>query len=291
MDYVITLIAAQDGQLSQDDIDAVIEEVAPFYHGEKVVLAEKTALDIFLDVDGVGHLDLPDLKGVDIIYQHADKRRKKLLLADMDSTIVQEESLDEIAAYVGIHHEISEITEKAMNGELDFKEALEARVKMLKGLSEIHIQDVASRVNLTPGAKILLDTMKHYHARCVLVTGGFEQIVQPISQNLGFDDFFCNRFVVENGALTGQVIEPIFDKNSKRQILEYEMENYKLSEEETMAIGDGANDIPMLKSAGLGVGFHAKPAVRREVQNNIKYGDLTALLYAQGYHNVEFITG
>ncbi len=227
---------------------------------------------------------------IDVFYTSAENRRKKLILADMDSTIVTEETLDELAAYAGIKDKIAAITARAMNGELDFHEALRERVGLLKGLNADTLDKTLAKTPLTSGARTFIQTMKKLGATCVLVSGGFTFFTDAIAKQVGFDNNHGNQLKIEDGKLTGQVIEPILDKESKLIFLKQYSDNLNLAIDQTLTIGDGANDLPMLQAAGLGLGFHAKPSVETELNNMIRFGDLTCALYAQGISNNEFIS-
>lgn len=221
-------------------------------------------------------------------------KKRKLLVADMESTIIEQEMIDELADYVGRRAEIEKITASAMRGELDFEAALRERVAMLAGL-DAHILDEVyeKRVTLMPGAETLLRTMKANGAYCALVSGGFTVFTERVARRLGFDEHQANVLEIENGKLTGAVREPILGRAAKREALERLAGRLGLDLAATMAVGDGANDLDMLAAAGLGVAFRAKPKVQeaaRSLPNGavISHGDLTALLYLQGYSASEF---
>ncbi len=225
---------------------------------------------------------------IDFFLTPQDQRRKKLLLADMDSTIVTGETLDDLAEYAGLKEKISAITARAMNGELDFHSALTERVGLLKDLPSRALDKTLAHIRLSAGAQTLVRTMKHHGATCVLVSGGFTFFTGPVAEQAGFDHHHGNTLDIQNDLLTGRVIPPVLDKFSKVTFLEHYSTALEIPLALCATIGDGANDIPMLKSAGLGVGYHPKPAVREALSNCILYGDLTALLYAQGYAAHEF---
>lgn len=220
---------------------------------------------------------------IDAVAQKQKCRRKKLLLADMDSTIIEQECLDELADRAGLKNEIAVITERAMRGELEFKEALRERVARLKGLEESALHETLARLTLMPGAKALLRTLRGHGVDCHLVSGGFRFFTRAIAKKLDFTSEQGNDLVIRDGKLTGEVTEPVLDKNSKLAALYRLAADNALSLEETMAVGDGANDIPMLKAAGMGVALHAKPKVNAQAGARVKYSNLTALLYIQGY--------
>lgn len=220
---------------------------------------------------------------IDVFVTHPDRRRKKLVLADMDSTIVSAETLDELAEYAGLKDKIAAITTLAMEGKLDFKSALKERVGLLKDLPVDAMQKTLDRMTLNPGALSFVRTMKKAGAKCVLVSGGFTFFTGAIAGKCGFDTHHGNTLEVHNGKLTGKVIDPILDKFAKVDFLRQHVHAMKIRVEDALTIGDGANDIPMLKAAGLGIGYKPKEAVKKEIDNQILYGDLTAALYAQGY--------
>ncbi|MBK1837709.1 phosphoserine phosphatase SerB [Azospirillum sp. YIM B02556] len=226
---------------------------------------------------------------LDVVAQPAAARRKRLLVADMESTIIEQEMLDELGDYVGLKDHIAAITARAMNGEIDFKDAVRERVALLKGLKEAVIDEVWQRATLMPGAAQLVGTMRANGAVCVLVSGGFRCFTGRVRSWIGFDDDRGNELEVIDGVMTGKVIEPILDKDSKLQALTAYAGEHRVPVAETMAVGDGANDLPMLLAAGLGVAFHAKAVVAAEARARVDHGDLTALLYAQGYRTAEFV--
>jgi phosphoserine phosphatase len=228
-------------------------------------------------------------QGVDVVAQPLATRRKALLVADMDSTMISQECLDELADVIGLRDHIAAITERAMAGEIEFEGALRERVALLAGLSvEDILRIVGERITPTAGARALVATMRANGAYTVLVSGGFTQFTDPIRALLGFDEARSNRLEIERGVLTGAVLPPILGREAKRAAL-LELRAAKgLEPAATLAIGDGANDLDMLKEAGLGVAFHAKPKVARAAHARIDYADLTALLYAQGYRRSEF---
>ncbi len=224
----------------------------------------------------------------DIVIQPRQGRRKDLLIADMDSTIISGESLDELADHAGLRDEVAAITTRAMNGELDFKEALRERVALLKGLPVSALEDTAGHVRLNPGARTLIKTMRAHGAYAVLVSGGFKFFSGRIATATGFDADQANRLEIIDDRLTGRVIEPILDRNAKLVALKRYAGDRNIPVSETLAVGDGANDGPMIEAAGMGVAYHAKPVLRDKAAAIIDHGDLTALLYLQGYSGDEF---
>jgi len=228
--------------------------------------------------------------GIDLMVQPAKGRRKAMLLADMDSTMIQQECIDELAEVAGVGPHVREITARAMNGELDFEGALIERVGLLQGLDEAVIgQVLAERITLMPGGQALLGTMKANGAYAALVSGGFTAFTGHVAAVLGFDENRANTLLVEGGKLTGVVARPILGRDAKVQALHDITARLGLDAGDVMAVGDGANDLGMLGLAGAGVALHAKPSVAVECDIRINFGDLTALLFLQGYKQAEFV--
>jgi phosphoserine phosphatase len=231
---------------------------------------------------------------INIVPDDLHFRKRKLLVADMESTIIEQELIDELADYVGLRNEISEITARAMRGELEFEGALRERVALLAGLDASILDEVyEQRVTLMPGAETLIKTMKANGAYCALVSGGFTVFTERIAARLGFDEHQANVLEIENGKLTGRVKEPILGRQAKRAALERIAAARRLNWVDTIAVGDGANDLDMLSAAGLGVAFRAKPKIREAALDCdtgavVTHGDLRALLYLQGYRKVDF---
>lgn len=217
-------------------------------------------------------------------------RRKKLLVADMDSTMIEQECIDELADAVGIKAEVAAITERAMNGELDFEGALRTRVALIKGLHRKVIEEIRrERITLAPGGRSLVQTMRAYGAYTSLVSGGFTLFAEYFAKRIGFDEAIANVLQFDGDTLTGTVANPIVDKNTKLGRLLQLAEERNIPIAETMAVGDGANDLDMIRAAGLGVALHARPLVAAEADVQINHGDLTALLYLQGYSDDEIV--
>jgi len=228
---------------------------------------------------------------VDLILQPAAGRRKAVLLADMDSTMIQQECIDELADVAGFGPRVAAITARAMNGELDFDAALRERVALLRGLPVSVIDDViATRITLMPGGPALLATMKANGAHAALVSGGFTRFTTRIAATLGFDEHHANTLLAADGVLTGQVADPILGKQAKVQALHDITTRLGLTAQDVLAVGDGANDLGMLGIAGTGVALHAKPTVAAQCSARVNHGDLTALLFLQGYCRPEFAT-
>jgi phosphoserine phosphatase len=227
---------------------------------------------------------------INIVTAEPQLRRNRLLVADMESTIIEQECLDELADFVGLRDRISDITSRAMRGELDFETAIKERVNLLEGLDVSALQEVYDRrVTLMPGAQTLIATMKANGATCALVSGGFDFFAEKVAQRLGFDHFRANRLETTGGKLTGGIAQPILGREAKLAALEAYKKDLGLTRALTMATGDGANDLAMIKAASLGVAFRAKPLVAAEADAAITHGDLTALLYLQGYTKDEFV--
>ncbi len=232
--------------------------------------------------------DLQEMS-VDLVVQPSEGRRKKMLLADMDSTMIQQECIDELADEAGVGERVKDITARAMNGELDFEGALIERVGLLKGLDETVIDHVLNtRITLMPGGRELVATMREAGGYAALVSGGFTAFTARVAAKLGFDENRANTLLTENGQLTGDVQRPILGRQAKVESLERITATLGLSEGDVIAVGDGANDLGMLGRAGTGVALHAKPSVAAECDVRINHGDLTALLYIQGYSKADF---
>jgi phosphoserine phosphatase len=232
--------------------------------------------------------DLP----IDIVVQPRGFRRKKLLLADMDSTMIGQECVDELADFAGLKAHVSKITERAMRGEIAFEPALRERVGLLKGLDVSAVDEVlAKRITPTAGGRELVATMRAHGGYTCLISGGFTLFTSAVAAMIGFQENRANRLIVRDGKLTGEVAEPILGREAKLATLIELLESFDLDDIDTLVVGDGANDLGMIEAAGLGVAYHAKPAVAAAAAARIDHGDLTALLYAQGYRREEFTGG
>ena len=226
-----------------------------------------------------------------VIHEEREERRRKLLIADMDSTIITVECLDEIADFAGRKKEVAAITEQAMRGELEFEAALRARIGMLGPLPEATLATAyAERVKLMPGAQALVQTMRANGAQCVLVSGGFTYFTERVAREVGFHETYANRLLFENGRLTG-VADPILGREAKLATLRHQCEKLQITPDQALAVGDGANDLAMIEVAGMGVAYRAKPVVAAAARAQINHADLTALLYLQGYRSSEFHAG
>lgn len=289
MRSILILVSADDDKPLQEDHLNTAVSTFGLRCRKKTWLAPGKAGELYFDgtPTTAARRELEALLGPDridaLVVADDDRRRKKLLISDMDSTIVVGETLDDLAAACGLKEEVAKITDLAMRGELDFQGALATRVAMLAGLQESAILETAENVQYMAGAETLVKTMRRHGAQCVLVSGGFTTFTELVAGNLGFHASHGNTLEIENGLLTGKVHNPILNHQSKLELLQQYVFNLDLDPQDSMAIGDGANDLAMLSAAGLGVGFHPKPYLRERVDNNILYGDLTVLLYAQGY--------
>jgi phosphoserine phosphatase len=296
MSLVATLICnPAEPELDSTAIDAARSALPT--PGQAEWLSEGIAADIrFSSNDDIRTISdvlreaLKDLR-VDVVVQPFLDRRKKLLLADMDSTMIGQECIDELADFAGLKAHVAAITERAMRGEIDFEPALRERVALLKGLPVLVIDEVLkNRITLTPGAIELVRTMRAHGAYTCLVSGGFTLFTNAVAAMIGFQENRANELIVEDGKLTGDVAEPILGRAAKLETLYDLREAFDLDNLDTLVVGDGANDLAMIQKAGLGVAYRAKPAVAAAAAARIDHGDLTALLYAQGYKRVEFVS-
>jgi len=249
---------------------------------------------------GEGHEDIAAIAGrlreargdlpIDIVVQPVLARRKKLFLADMDSTMIGQECIDELADFAGLKAHVAAITERAMRGEIEFEPALRERVALLRGLSvDVVDKVIKERIRLTPGGRELVATMRAHGAYTCLISGGFTLFTQAIAEKIGFQENRGNTLILRDGQLTGEVKEPILGRDAKLATLIELRESFDLDNIDTLVVGDGANDLGMVQEAGLGAAYRAKPAVAAIAAARIDYGDLTALLYAQGYRREEFV--
>jgi phosphoserine phosphatase len=293
MSTVITLIAGSRERPDVARLAAVIADIIAV-PAKPIWLAPEEACDLVFHavdatrVEQAARLALSGM-ALDALVQPLAGRRKRLLVADLESTVIENEMLDELAEFLGLRPQISEITRRAMNGEIDFTAALEARVGLLKGLEDRVLDEAASRIRLTPGARQLVATMRSAGAVTALVSGGFTVFADRVAADLGFNHVVANRLDLAAGRIDGSVQKPIVTGETKRQTLLALAAEHGISPEETMAVGDGANDLPMLAAAGVGVAFRAKPVVAAAARWRIDHGDLTGLLYAQGYHRDEIV--
>ncbi|WP_267434784.1 phosphoserine phosphatase SerB [Sphingomonas sp. GM_Shp_1] len=267
--------------------DLVFEPAAEFSLGDCAGLADAMRERACSIAEGGFGRRLP----LDVIVQPAAHREKRLLVADMDSTMITVECIDELADYAGIKEQVAEVTERAMRGELDFAAALDARVALLEGLDESVIERcLAERVTLMAGARALVRTMKARGGHAILVSGGFTRFAEPVATEIGFDRAIANYLEIAHGKLTGTVRKPIVGSDTKEKTLVEALADLGLDPSASMAVGDGANDLAMIRRAGLGVAYRAKPIVAGAAAARVDYNDLTALLYAQGIPSAEWVT-
>ncbi len=298
MTYILTLIAnPQNPALSSTvvaDVATAVGTKPPQW------LAPDIACDILIaetqpfDKDVVRAVTRQALgtAPIDIAIQPQAHRRKRLLIADMDSTIIGQECIDELGAAVGLKSQISEITIRAMNGEFPFDESLIRRVQLLKGLPEKALEEVFNaRISINPGARELVATMRANGAYCALISGGFTYFTRRIAKMVGFDFQDANTLIFENGILNGEVTRPILDRDSKLVALKKFRSERNYLKEDVLAVGDGANDLAMIEEAGLGVAYRAKAKLAQAADVTIEHSDLTALLYLQGYKATEIVNG
>ena len=297
MRIVLTLVA-NGYEALQDALPSALEAVAgggsPIQHTD--ILGDGAA-DLFFDHDDPAivrarcHGALQNAP-IDICVQLVEHRKKRLLVADMDSTVIGCECLDELADFAGMRREVAQITERAMRGELDFEDALKERVAMIAGLPLDDMQRCYDeRVKLNPGIRTVTATMAADGARCVLVSGGFDFFTARVAQAAGFAAHWGNRLIDDGEALTGRVVEPILGRDAKLNTLRAEAAGFGVTMNETMAVGDGANDLDMVLAAGLGVAYRAKPVLAGQADARLEHTDLTSLLYFQGYGADRFVTG
>ena len=290
MDTVVVLIARPGtGALDESLLTKIVTLTKP---AEVRWLAQEEACELAIagtaGIEGSLRALVAD-RPVDVAVLPAARRRKRLLIADMDSTMIAQECIDELGTAAGQGEKIAAITARAMRGEIDFAASLRERLGLMAGLEASVIGRLIGATKFTEGGRALVQTMKSQGAHTVLVSGGFTVFTSHVAKVLGFDGHLANELVVESGRLTGRALEPILGRDAKTAALREMAGKLGLDLIETLAVGDGANDIDMLAVSGLGVAFHAKPAVRAQARARIDHGDLTALLYLQGYAKSEFV--
>jgi phosphoserine phosphatase len=295
MAYCLTFVAPQHYPDFEMICKTVMEESGISYL-DISTLSPNKAIDIIIEEDNTNRLDLlrKKIKSDILIQKHCpETRRKKLLLSDMDATIVAEETLDELAGSIGIKQDIADITDATMRGEIDFETSIIKRVKMLKGLELSALQETAKHLTYNTGAKTLIKTLNTHNVHTVLVSGGFTFFTKYVAQEIDFKENFGNNLGQDDTQLDGKIIPPILGKEAKATILKDKIKEFSLTANQTCCIGDGANDLAMLEytqsNDGFGVGYYPKPLCREKIDNIIIYGDLTTLLYAQGYKEEEII--
>ncbi len=289
--YTVTVLAAPArADLTEDRVEALRDL---FAGGHIIWLDDSIAAEFpaeTLPADAAAIAEDTRLAGFDLVIQPTEGRRKAVLLADMDSTMIEQECIDELADMAGVGPRVADITARAMNGELNFHEALIERVALLAGLNELVIQQVLDeRITIAPGGRVLIATMRAQGAYCALVSGGFTAFTAPIAAELGFNEHRANTLLADDGVLTGHVGLPILGFEAKIEALNDITAQHGLTPADAIVVGDGANDLGMIRLAGTGVALHAKPVVAAQAGVRIDHGDLTALLYLQGYGRDEFV--
>jgi len=290
--FIVTLIA--DGLSAGDTVDAADRlRTAGCEPGEGRWIDAEQAFDLAFTGDPVAARRAIEgqIARTDAIVQREALREKALIISDMDSTMITVECIDELADYAGLRAEISAVTERAMQGELDFEAALDARVALLKGM-EVGVMETCyrERVRIMPGAEPLVRTMRTRGAVAVLVSGGFTHFADPVAAAIGFDRAISNRLGTSGGRLDGTVQRPVIGAEAKREALLAAMAEHGVAVERTLAVGDGANDIPMIEAAGLGIAYHAKEKAAAAADARVLHGDLTVLLYAQGIARRDWVS-
>lgn len=295
MNYVLTLVAAQHHTEFKNNINQAVDEQAAIIE-DISELHEGLAYDLYLESPSESLIqNLRNALQCDVFIQEnkPETRRKKLFLSDMDATIVEEETLDELAAALGLKEKIAEITAATMRGELDFEASVKKRVAMLKDLPVNELENTFEHITYTKGARTLIKTLRAHNVHCTLVSGGFTYFTDKVAAELGFFDNFGNILGIDSGKLSGEVIPPIRGKEFKAQLLNTKVEELGLKLADTICAGDGANDADMLtlcqNNGGLGIGYRPKPALKKQLKNNVVYANLTSLLYAMGYKQDEII--
>ena len=290
-DYLAVFSSSTRDDLSINEVTGFLEDVAES-GTSATILDDGRAIEVNLGSTAITELDVIRSQAadqrIDVNVIPSTNRRKRLLIADMDSTIITSESLDDMAQIAGLSSRILPITERAMRGELDFEAALDKRVALLRGLPDSLIAQALEEARFTGGARQLVQTMRANGAKCYLVSGGFTAITGPIAAACGFHGDHANILETEEGLLTGTVAKPVLDRDSKLQFLDHYCGSLGISRDAAACIGDGANDLAMLQAAGFGVAFHGKPLLREAVALQLNFTDLTGLLYLQGYSRSEF---
>jgi len=294
--YVITVIGdAETRPIESFHIEKVQQHLS--VAGKPDWLAEREACDLFLrssvpavEIARKARAALSQSQ-IDVVCTSVEGRRKKLLISDMDSTVIDQECIDELGEAFGVGSKIREITASVIDGEISFSDALRCRLALMKGLDMALLERVYSdRITLKKGARTLVQTMRYHGAYCILVSGGFSFFTRRIAERIGFHSHQANELAFENGKLTGKICEPILGRSAKLETLKKLCEQKNLQPHDVLAVGDGANDIKMIDAAGLGVAFHGAPALKEHANACIDHGNLTALLYAQGFTRTQFVT-
>jgi phosphoserine phosphatase len=272
----------------------LVAELGKALHAEPEILAPDEAVAFRIgQADEGTRRSLAGIVGerpIDVVVTPVSNRTKRILICDMDSTVITTECIDELADLLSIRAQVAEITERTMNGELDFAQSVKARVALLEGLADSAIEKLlAERIHLTPGAATLVRTMRADRAYTALVSGGFSRFTGPVAARAGFDENRANELEIVDHRLTGRLLPPLLDANAKLQVLDELVARFGLTRDDVLAVGDGANDIPMIQAAGLGVGFRPHAKVAEVAPAVIRHGDLTALLFIQGYPKSAFV--
>ncbi len=293
--YALTLIGnMESGPLEPVHIERVCRRLATTVEADW--LAEREACDLFIE-SRLSAVDIAEqardvLSGtaIDAVCTSTRGRRKKLLISDMDSTVINQECIDELGDAIGVGSQIREITAAVVNGDISFSDALRKRMVLMKGMQRGLLESVyEERISLKAGARTFVQTMRHHGAFCILVSGGFSFFTRRFAERIGFHDHRGNNLAFKNGKLTGEVTEPVLGRSAKLNTLTRLCGEKCLAPCDVLAVGDGANDIKMIKAAGLGVAFHGSGSVKKQANACIDHGDLTALLYIQGYRKSEFV--
>ncbi|PIE72385.1 MAG: phosphoserine phosphatase SerB [Deltaproteobacteria bacterium] len=293
MGYVLVLVSSANHQpLQQKHLETVSQYLGEQGSWQWLSVGKAAELS-FARLPG--HWTSEDLEGllkedgIDFfLVEPGARRKKKLLVCDMDNTVVVGETLDDLAESCGLGAEIAAITKRAMAGRIDFAEALKTRVRMLKDLELSELEKIRAKIRYTPGAETLVRVMREKGAFCVLVSGGFASFTSAVAEKLGFHAHHSNILKTKDDKLTGEVREPILDHQEKRALLQQYRDQLRITREEILAVGDGANDLAMINAAGFGVGFHPKACLKKKAKHSIVHGDLSTLLYAQGYRDFPF---
>ncbi|MCH8155650.1 MAG: phosphoserine phosphatase SerB [Proteobacteria bacterium] len=293
--YVLTLIGNMESvPLESVHIERVYRRLATT--GETDWLAEREACDLFID-SPLSAVEIAEqardaLSGtaIDTVCTSIEGRRRKLLISDMDSTVIDQECIDELGDAIGVGSQIREITAAVVNGDISFSDALRKRLALMIGMDRRLLKSVyEERISLKAGARTLVQTMRHHGAFCILVSGGFSYFTRRIAERIGFHDHQGNELAFADGKLTGEVLEPILGRSAKLNTLRSLCDEKGLEPSDVLAVGDGANDIKMIEAAGLGVAFHGSDSLKKRANARIDHGDLTALLYIQGFRKSEFV--
>lgn len=293
MNYSMTFVAANVlDEAAIEKIFDLLQSMEITFDKSPIVLAIEKAIDVLtsdnLTKDEIDRLR-DKLDQIDVFFNANENRRKKLFIADMDSTIVNSETLDELAAFANVKDKVAEITDLSMRGKINFEDSLKKRVALVSGIKESHMQEILEQTQLNPGAQTAVKTMRKHDCFCVLVSGGFTFFTGAIAKKVGFNDHRGNILDIKDGALTGKVVEPVLGPNAKRELMRDYCKNHMVLEKDVCAIGDGANDRFMLEAAGTGIGYYPKPLLQEKLMNQIRYTDLTSLLYCQGYKKEDMV--